>query len=115
MAKMPGERTPLLTTVRVASPPPRYPHHTVRRFCTIALGSSLIAIFLTFLWTEVFSPPADSHVDFPGSYGSRISFNELQAILLGVPSAEKAAEWSKYYTSGPHLAGKNLSQVSIPY
>ncbi|KAH8196282.1 hypothetical protein TruAng_009563 [Truncatella angustata] len=24
---------------------------------------------------------------------------------------EKASEWSKYYTSGPHLAGKNLSQA----
>jgi len=27
------------------------------------------------------------------------------------PSAERAREWSRYYTAGPHLAGKNLSQA----
>jgi N-acetylated-alpha-linked acidic dipeptidase len=113
MGKIPGERTPLLTTVRVGAAPPRYSHHTVRRFCTIALGSSLIALFLTFLWTVVFRP--SHHVDFPSPHhGSHISFDELKAILLGTPNEDKAAEWSKYYTSGPHLAGKNLSQVCRP-
>jgi N-acetylated-alpha-linked acidic dipeptidase len=41
-----------------------------------------------------------------------IPFEELQQILLDTPEAEKAAEWSKYYTAGPHLAGKNLSQAT---
>jgi N-acetylated-alpha-linked acidic dipeptidase len=31
--------------------------------------------------------------------------------LLDTPKEEKAQEWSKYYTSGPHLAGKNYSQA----
>jgi N-acetylated-alpha-linked acidic dipeptidase len=30
---------------------------------------------------------------------------------LYTPKESKAKEWSKYYTSGPHLAGKNLSQA----
>lgn len=40
-----------------------------------------------------------------------LSFKELQAILLATPQEDKAREWSQYYTAGPHLAGKNLSQA----
>jgi len=43
--------------------------------------------------------------------GDGLSYSELKDILLKTPSAEKAREWSKYYTAGPHLAGKNLSQA----
>lgn len=32
-------------------------------------------------------------------------------MLLTTPKEEKAKEWSQYYTAGPHLAGKNLSQA----
>jgi N-acetylated-alpha-linked acidic dipeptidase len=32
-------------------------------------------------------------------------------ILITTPNETKAKEWSEYYTSGPHLAGKNLSQA----
>ena len=32
-------------------------------------------------------------------------------MLLETPNPEKAREWQQYYTSGPHLAGKNLSQA----
>jgi N-acetylated-alpha-linked acidic dipeptidase len=108
MAKMSNERTPLLTTVTVGSVPRRYPHQTLRRFCTIALGSTLVALFITFLCTSISSP----HVgQWPGHHRSHVTPEELQTILLETPSGEKAGEWSKYYTSGPHLAGKNLSQV----
>ena len=30
---------------------------------------------------------------------------------MDTPEAERAEEWSRYYTAGPHLAGKNLSQA----
>ena len=30
---------------------------------------------------------------------------------MNTPDPEKAREWSQYYTAGPHLAGKNLSQA----
>ncbi|KAI0839059.1 Zn-dependent exopeptidase [Hypoxylon sp. FL0890] len=108
--KMANERTPLITTVTVGAVRRRYPHQTVRRFCTIALGSSLIALFITFLVSVVFAPSHSTHRGWPG-HGKHISFDELKDILLETPNADKAAEWSKYYTSGPHLAGKNLSQA----
>jgi N-acetylated-alpha-linked acidic dipeptidase len=49
------------------------------------------------------------HDAWPESYG--LPYDQLQQILLNVPSAAKAREWSNYYTAGPHLAGKNLSQA----
>ncbi|KAI1854434.1 hypothetical protein JX265_012468 [Neoarthrinium moseri] len=102
---MPTETTPLITTVQVGVVPRRYPHQTVRRFCSIALSCSLLAVIATFLWTVAFNPHSHPH------HQSHLTFEELQAILLETPSGEKAGEWSQYYTSGPHLAGKNLSQA----
>jgi N-acetylated-alpha-linked acidic dipeptidase len=40
-----------------------------------------------------------------------LSYDDVQELLLDTPKPEKAREWSKYYTSGPHLAGKNFSQA----
>ncbi|KAI5921081.1 hypothetical protein F4810DRAFT_702546 [Camillea tinctor] len=109
---MTDERTPLITTVIVAPPRQRYPHQTLRRFCTVALGSSLITLLITFLVTVVFAPPNNISHPWPGHDEKKhIPFAELQRILLDTPSAFKASEWSKYYTAGPHLAGKNLSQA----
>ncbi|KAI1384016.1 Zn-dependent exopeptidase [Hypoxylon trugodes] len=111
MDKMASETTPLITTVTVGTVPRRYPHQTLRRFCTIALGSSLIALFITFLVSVVFAPSHNTHHDWPGHDRNRVTYDELKEILLNTPSSSRAAEWSKYYTSGPHLAGKNLSQA----
>ncbi|KAI0890933.1 Zn-dependent exopeptidase [Annulohypoxylon nitens] len=109
--KMPNEHTPLITTVTVGEVRRRYPHQTLRRFCTLALSSSLIALFITFLITVVFAPPHTGHRGWPGHDHKHVSFEELQKILLDTPSSDKASEWSKYYTAGAHLAGKNLSQA----
>lgn len=49
------------------------------------------------------------HGAWPAGYG--LPYEQLQAILLSTPSAEKSREWSEYYTAGPHLAGQNLSQA----
>jgi N-acetylated-alpha-linked acidic dipeptidase len=40
-----------------------------------------------------------------------LSYASLKELLLETPDARKAREWSQYYTAGPHLAGKNLSQA----
>jgi N-acetylated-alpha-linked acidic dipeptidase len=40
-----------------------------------------------------------------------LTYPELVKLLTGTPEENKAREWSEYYTSGPHLAGKNLSQA----
>jgi len=104
------ERTPLITTVRVAPPRQRYTHSIVRRFCTVALGSSLIALVVVFLLPVAFLPN-HRHRRPHHPHDSAITYSELQTILLETPKEEKAQEWSKYYTAGPHLAGKNYSQV----
>lgn len=110
--KMADEHTPLISTVRTAPPRQRYPHHVVRRFCTIALSCSLIALFTTFL----FSFGLDRHgheweFSWPSCKDRHLSYEELKEILLETPSSEKAEEWQKYYTEGAHLAGQNYSQA----
>jgi N-acetylated-alpha-linked acidic dipeptidase len=49
------------------------------------------------------------HSAWPQSEG--VAYDELKELLLDTPDAAKAREWSLYYTAGPHLAGKNLSQA----
>lgn len=115
--KMASESTPLIATVRVGSPPRRYPHNVVRRFCTIALASTLLVSVVVFLVTVAFDGQHHGRRPhrwtWPGCEHSRVDYEQLKEILLDVPSSEKAAEWSKYYTSGAHLAGQNYSQVCI--
>lgn len=119
---MASERSPLLQTVAVAPPRQRYSHSTLRRFCTIALSSALVVVVICFL---VPFPVTSKHHGSTSSYlpwahpfpskawpeSEGISYGELQEILLSTPEESKAREWSQYYTSGPHLAGKNLSQA----
>ena len=121
------ERTPLITTVVVGQQRQRYTHSTLRRFCTFCLTTTLIVVLILFLvpinWLpfhgggehqndnpfyRVLSSPLP-HSSWPQSQG--ITYDELQQILLESPSADKAREWSEYYSAGPHLAGKNLSQA----
>lgn len=49
------------------------------------------------------------HSSWPETDG--LSYDELRKILSETPDPERAREWSKYYTAGPHLCGKNLSQA----
>lgn len=116
---MPDERTPLIATVRTAPPRHRYPHHTLRRFCTIALTCSLLALFAVFFSTFGFSLPTNHPHDhqhhpewsWPDCEDRKLSYPELKDILLETPSSEKVEEWQRYYTAGAHLAGQNYSQV----
>ncbi|KAJ5308897.1 hypothetical protein PENANT_c013G05105 [Penicillium antarcticum] len=116
-----SETTPLLE-VHVAPQRHRYPHHVLRRACTISLGALLVLATTLFLIPTAILPREHGsiwsylpwshpipHDAWPESYG--LPYDQLQQILLNVPSAAKAREWSNYYTAGPHLAGKNLSQA----
>ena len=111
------ERTPLITTVRIAPQRRRYPHDTLRRFCTVSLTTTFIVIVILFCFPAGFGNlsaylPWKSpypHQNWPQSSG--IEYKDLQKILLKTPDAKKTKEWSDYYTAGPHLAGKNLSQA----
>lgn len=109
------EQTPLLQTVRIAQPRPRYSHQTLRRFCTISLAGVLAtAVFLLiFVPADLIAyfPWASPlpHDDWPQHIA--LSADELKDVLLSTPDEHSVREWSHYYTSGPHLAGKNFSQA----
>jgi len=120
-----NEQTPLITTVIVGQQRQRYPHSTLRHFCTIALATTLVAILILFLIPIHWIPGISEDDDSASSYlswsfplpqkswpqGEGLRYEDLQKTLLETPRAEKAREWSQYYTAGPHLAGKNLSQA----
>ena len=119
---MPDEQTPLLAVVRVEARKPRYQHSTLRRFCTIALSAALALIVICFLLPVAFLPdidgPSSSYLPWartlpnkawPASNG--MTYEELQETLLNTPNEGEARRWNQYYTAGPHLAGKNLSQA----
>ncbi|KAG8422330.1 hypothetical protein J3459_010481 [Metarhizium acridum] len=114
---MANESTPLIQTVRVAPPRRRYRHDTCRRFCTIACTCLLVIGFASFLthvfliWPYNHHHGRHSHYSYSHQQGKRLSHQEVQKILLETPTADHAEEWSRYYTSGPHLAGKNFSQA----
>lgn len=118
-----NERTPLIQTVIIARPRQRYTHSTLRRCFTISLTTVLITVAVLFLLPVQWAPKGREnaggflgflpwasplpHKSWPLSQG--LSYKELQQVLLSTPKEEKAKEWSQHYTSGPHLAGKNLS------
>ncbi|KAA8648587.1 M28 family metallopeptidase [Aspergillus tanneri] len=117
----PSESTPLLL-VNVAPRRHRYPHHTLRRICSFSLGFLLLLSLLLFLIPSAILPREHGSIwsylpwahPFPHPswpHGDGLGYEELQAILQETPSGQKAREWSNYYTAGPHLAGKNLSQA----
>ena len=118
------ERSPLLSRVVVVARPPRYPHSTLRRFCTISLSTTLLAVLIFYIFTIPWIPGDQSdrglsgylpwssplpHDAWPSSEG--LPYRELEHILLTVPDETKAQQSSHYYASGPHLAGKNRSQA----
>lgn len=120
----PNEQTPLLTTVVITPPGQRYSHNYIRRFCTAALSITLLVVIILFLVPAHWLPGNHNEAEwspfhFPSSYypsrswpmSSGLSYENLQQILLDTPEEDKAREWSKYYTAGPHLAGKNFSQA----
>jgi N-acetylated-alpha-linked acidic dipeptidase len=128
-ATMANENTPLIQRVDVRPHRDRYPHHRLRFICTTILSATIIAGGIAAVLIFSFAPLR--HVD-EGAPASRLSalsaitglripdgwarktaldFEDLQRTLLETPNAEKAKEWSEYYTGGPHLAGKNLSQA----
>lgn len=110
-----NERSPLITTIVVGQPRQRHQHSTIRRFFSIAATCSLIVAVFFFLLPLTFIPRQHSHWRHGKPYqesSPSVTYEELQQILLDTPKAEKAREWSKYYTSGPHVAGTNKSQVT---
>ena len=100
----------------------------VRRFCTILLITVPILTLAIIFFCVAIAGQSDlfgdhqteqhtfsaleagvPHTSWPASEG--LSFDNLKKILRDTPSPEKARQWSKYYTAGPHLTGKNRTQA----
>ena len=124
----PNEHTPLIQTVIITPARPRYSHSVLRRFCTIALAATLLIVLILFLIPAHFLPGDHSESEWVPRYNGYLpwssglpskawpkseglGYEDLKKILLETPNESKIREWSEYYTAGPHLAGKNLSQA----
>lgn len=117
---MATEYTPLITTVRVAPPRRHYKRNVLGRFCTVALSSTLVWFALAFVISVIVFPHGgiprkhrddDTDWSWPGWDRRNVTYEELRRVILETPSSSKIEEWSRYYTAGPHLTGKNYSQV----
>ncbi|KAF2848474.1 N-acetylated-alpha-linked acidic dipeptidase-like protein [Plenodomus tracheiphilus IPT5] len=125
MVSMADERTPLIQHVDVRPHRDRYPHHRLRFFCTTLLSATILIGGIAAIVIFSITPSSHEELSNESSWSlvstsqtpngwlqkAEVGYEELQRILLSTPDAEQAREWSKYYTSGPHLAGKNLSQA----
>jgi N-acetylated-alpha-linked acidic dipeptidase len=132
-----NERTPLIAVVHIAPRRQRedYTHSRVRRCCTTILAAVLLLCIASFLLIMFLIPDCE-HAHRNGRHNRHnicipnhplyrndnarlfaqqddggLKYEELLDILSATPEEEKAREWSQYYTSGPHLAGKNLSMA----
>lgn len=112
------EQTPLIQTVVITRRRPRYSHSCIRRFCTCILALVLVVVVILFLipgkrsgqtWMPL--PWSSSYPQGSWPLSEGLLYEDVQKLVLETPSEDKAREWSKFYTSGPHLAGKNRSQA----
>lgn len=120
--EQPNEQTPLIAVVRVEPRRQRYRHSYIRRLCTCLLATALAIVILAFLLPVAFLPRLpgglSSYLPWNSPFPNRswprssgIDYKDLRDILLETPSQNRVRESSKYYTGGPHLAGKNVSQA----
>lgn len=111
----PPERQPLLATVPLSAPRPRYPRRRLfARIVAILLGSWLALTVVCLLFTRDclgFQLATDLLAGVQQWQSQRIPLEMLEEIMQLTPDAAHAREHSRYYTSGPHLGGKNLSQA----
>ncbi|EGX48450.1 hypothetical protein AOL_s00080g79 [Orbilia oligospora ATCC 24927] len=118
-----SERTPLLSVVPTRRYSRRHRSTTCTRFCYILFQVTIFYSILYLLvliplrilpewssplkWRDI--PPP--HERYPLPKNKDLGLERLVKILDETPDAAKAKQWSKYYTSGAHVAGKNYSQA----
>lgn len=104
------EKTRLLFQTVIVPPRKQYIPRLFWHLCTSILVTVLVV-------SVCLSARKNDWAQGPNIFGpwplrsEGLSLKELQDILLTTPQEDKAREWSQYYTAGPHLAGKNLSQA----
>ena len=111
------ERQPLLATVPISAPRTRYPSarsRTISRALTIVLGGSLVYLGLSLFFFPSLPPfGADSIASLQNAraHEGRMPLEMLEELMLLTPQEDMVRKHAQYYTSGPHLGGKNYSQA----
>lgn len=105
-----NEKTRLLFQKVIVPPRKEYIPRLFRHLCTSILVTVLVVSVCLFARKNDWAQGPNIFGPWP-LRSEGLSLKELQEILLTTPQEDKAREWSQYYTAGPHLAGKNLSQA----
>jgi len=113
------ERRPLLETVPVSVPHPRYSSprsRAISRAATLFVSGGLVYLglsvfFFPSLPLPSFGATAVASLQNARAHEGRMPLDMLEELMLLTPQEEMARKHSKYYTSGPHLGGKNYSQA----
>ncbi|KAK6539299.1 hypothetical protein TWF694_009532 [Orbilia ellipsospora] len=115
--------TPLLAVAPVQRHRRSHRTNTCARFCYIVAQVTIFYAILYLLilfplrlipqwhsplkWKDVHPP----HDRYPLPRNKNLGLENIYRILESTPDSNKAKQWSKYYSSGPHLAGKNHTQA----
>lgn len=104
------EKTRLLFRTVIVPPRKQYLPRLFRHLCISILVTVFVVSVCLFARKNDWAQGPNIFGPWP-LRSEGLSFKELQEILLTTPQEDKAREWSQYYSAGPHLAGKNLSQA----
>ncbi|KAK9465134.1 hypothetical protein V1512DRAFT_266760 [Lipomyces arxii] len=80
-------------------------------FITRFLAYFAFGLFFILGWKLVFLPRTTLRRDLARLRHFQMSIFDLERSLFRTADDSHVKEWSKYYTSGAHLAGQNLSQA----
>lgn len=105
-----NEKTRLLFPTVIVRPRKRYIPRLFRHLCISILVTVFVVSVCLFARKNDWAQGPNIFGPWP-LRSEGLSFKELQEILLTAPQEDKAREWNQYYSAGPHLAGKNLSQA----
>jgi N-acetylated-alpha-linked acidic dipeptidase len=98
----------------LAKPVPRAEARGRARNVSLVLGCFLSYLALSIFLFPSWLPFGSKFVASLGRskwHKDRMPLAMLEEIMLLTPQEEEARKHSEYYTSGPHLGGKNLSQA----
>ena len=98
--------------------PHRYRPTLLCRITHIVFSGIFIFALLQLITSFGIRPPRCHHESWASPFpheawpkGNGLAYEQLQDILQNTPTSAGIRESSKYYTSGPHLAGQNFSQA----
>jgi len=117
-----GQRRSSLKSAAIHGPPPRTHRRTalLTRFTLTRFTSIVLSALALYAVIGLYRALGVSITD-PSTWCLRLPHRNWphqehpieywEHIVTSYPKADRAKEWSRYYTSGPHLGGKNYTQA----